>query len=76
MSYPARAEGLVNRVSSMFTEIQTVTVTSNELDSLDSFIESVTIYSFGEGPCNDTMEYMTITVLKSDSLFLTAFQPV
>ena len=43
-------------------EIQTVMVTGNWLDSLDSFIESVTIYSVGEGPCSDVMGYITLTI--------------
>ena len=33
----------------IFTEIQTVTFTGKEEDSLDSFIESITIYSVGGG---------------------------
>ena len=35
------------------------TVTGNWLDSLDSFIESVTIYSVVEGPCSSVMGYIT-----------------
>ena len=42
-------------------EIQTVTVTGNWLNLLDSFIKSVTIYSVGEDPCSDVMGYITIT---------------
>ena len=43
-------------------EIQTVTVISEWLDSLDSFIESVTIYSVQQGPCRDVLGYITITL--------------
>ena len=42
-------------------EIQTVMVTGYWLDSVDSFIESVTIYSVGKGQCSDVMGYITIT---------------
>ena len=45
-------------------EIQTVMVAGNWLDSLDSFIESVTIYCVGEDPCSDVMVYITITDIK------------
>ena len=37
--------------------LRTVTVTGNWQDSLDSFIESFTIYSVGKGPCSDIMGY-------------------
>ena len=50
-------------------EIQTVTVTGNWLDS---FIESVTIYSVGEGPCSDVMRYITppfLALLCVESIF-------
>ena len=43
-------------------EIQRVTVTGNSLDTLDSFIEPVTIYSVGKDPCSDIMRYITIIV--------------
>ena len=36
-------------------------VAGNRLDSLDSFIRSVTIYNVGEGSCCDVMGYITIT---------------
>ena len=42
--------------------IQTVTVTDNSLDSLGTFIESVTIYSIGEGPSCDIMGYIAIKI--------------
>ena len=42
----------------MFTEIQTVMVMGNWLDSLDTLIESVTIYCVEEGPCSDIMWYI------------------
>ena len=42
----------------IFTEIQAVT--GNWQDLLDLFIESVNIYSVGEGSCSDVMEYITI----------------
>ena len=45
-------------------EIQTVMITSDWLYLLDSFIESVTISSVGEGLCTDIMGYITITVKK------------
>ena len=38
-------------------EIQAVTVTGNWLDTLDTFIESVTIYSVEGGPWSDVMGY-------------------
>ena len=50
----------------IFTEIQTVTVTGNGLDSLVSFIEPVTIHNIREGPCSDVMGYITITDYDSD----------
>ena len=43
-------------------EIQTVIVTGNWVDLL---IELVTIHSVGEGPCSDTMEYITITLTQN-----------
>ena len=36
-------------------------VTGNWLDSLDSLIESVSIYNVGKNPCCDVMVYITIT---------------
>ena len=43
-------------------ERQTVTVTGNWLDLLTLFIKSGTIYSVGELPCSDVMEYITKTL--------------
>ena len=56
---------------SIFTEIQTVTVTYNWLDS---FIDSVTIYSVGKGPHIEVMGYITIksfflALLHMESIF-------
>ena len=53
-----------------FREIQTVAITGNWLDSLDSFIESVTIYNVEGGSCNDVMGYITITNTQWDLFWL------
>ena len=38
--------------------------TGNWLDSLATFIVSITIYSVGESPCSDVMGYITITLIQ------------
>ena len=50
----------------IFTEIQTLTVTRNWLESFDSFIQSVTIYSVGKGPRSD----VTIKISTNKKCFL------
>ena len=52
----------------IFTEIKTITVTGNWLNSFDSFIESVTIYCVREGPCSDIMGYINMTEMQTASL--------
>ena len=57
----------------MFTELQTVTVNGNWLDSLDPFIESITIYSVWEGPCSDVIGYITICIFIYIDVYVCVF---